>query len=108
MMRTPGGARGGRDETVELNNEPQKTLYSSESASTGEDEKDCNDMLSDHQNRRKMIIKGHDVDPRHDLIYKNSPERCKRENINNKISAAYKGDEMRGQEMDERQKNILE
>ena len=77
MMRTPRGARGGRDETVELNNEPPKTLYSSESASPGEDEKDCNDMLSDHQNRRKMIIKGHDVDPRHDLIYKNRPERCK-------------------------------
>ena len=29
-------------------------------------------------------------------------------NINNKISAAYKGDEMKGQEMDKRQKNILE
>ena len=31
-----------------------------------------------------------------------------RMNPNNKISAAYKGDEMRGQEMDKRQKNILE
>ena len=55
-----------------------------------------------------MIIKRRDVDPRHDNIFKNSPERCQRENINNKISAAYKGDEMRGQEMGERQKNILE
>ena len=32
----------------------------------------------------------------------------RRENLNNKLSAAYKGDDMRGQEMDERQKNILE
>ena len=65
-------------------------------------------MLNESQNRRKMMIKRRDVDPHHDLIYKNSPERCKGETINNKISAAYKGDEMRGQEMDERQKNILE